>query len=87
MSVPSSRSSQSRNRDNVIRGSFRVSITPIRSCVKKSTNNQIYSLVHPDEFDERLRNMCETGSFDTSDFSEFATEDPTEADKQYYYYM
>lgn len=41
-------------------------------------NNQIYSLVHPDEFDERLRNMCKNGSFDTTKFSEFATEDPTE---------
>lgn len=39
MSVSSTLSSHSRNRDNVIRGFVRVSITPIRSWARKSTNN------------------------------------------------
>lgn len=41
-------------------------------------SDHIYSLVHPDEFDERLRDMCEAGAFDTTSFIDFATADPTE---------
>ena len=46
MSLDSSRSSQLRNRESVIRGFDRVLITPILSCVMKSTSSQKLYTTH-----------------------------------------
>lgn len=41
-------------------------------------SDQIYSLVHPDEFNDNLNDMCVSGAFDTIPFREFATVEPSE---------
>lgn len=41
-------------------------------------NNEIYSLVNPDEFDEETSSMCSVDVFESTSFSEFAVRDPSE---------
>lgn len=41
-------------------------------------NNDIYSLVHPDEFEEGLSRMCSDGSVETIPFRDIAVDDPSE---------
>lgn len=43
-------------------------------------NNEIYSLLHPDEFDEETNSMCSDGSFETTSFRDFAVRTPSETE-------
>ena len=43
-------------------------------------NNEIYSLVHPDEFDEETDSMCSEGSFEATSLRDFAVRNPSETE-------
>lgn len=44
-------------------------------------NGEIYSLLHPDGFDEETEEMCSDGSFDTVSFKEYAVRGPSETER------